>query len=160
VSRRKLATLPGPLIGSLLKALQGLFVLRIDPRLSQRRARIALATMVCALCTLLAPSISWATSAPMCDELAQSIEAPPTIWPFQGGTLDAVVECPGSAQATHSSSIPERAQVSIWPCPREAPLSTASLSEAPPSSQRLAIPHETTFAKRPGYGKAIYRPPR
>ena len=95
----------------------------------------------------------------MCDEFAQSIEAPPTIWPLRGGTIDAVPDCPDT-QVTREPLGSDHMTAASWLSPREAPLSVVSSLAKRSPDQRLAIPMAADSTHHPGYGRDVYRPPR
>jgi hypothetical protein len=122
-----------------------------------RGLRLVLMLIACAL-GLALPSISLAASAPMCDELAQSIEAPPTIWPHRGGSIRAVSQCPDTGMDV-APGAPRRIDGSFRLSPREAPLATI-LDVCAPRSQRLVVPQSWAGDCRPGHTQGIYRPPR
>jgi len=114
---------------------------------------------VCALVTLLHPGTAHASGAPMCDEHAQSIEAPPTIWPFRGGTIDRAPNCP-ETKASEAPGHPDHAAATPALWPREAPLSIYSSVSKRPPDQRLPIVQAAWVGQRPGYTPSVYRPPR
>ncbi len=123
--------------------------------------RAAVTGVLCALCVLLLPAVSWAAvSAPMCNELAQSVEAPPTLWPFRGGSVQAAPRCPDLSVAHHEDGTPVRANGAMGLLAREAPLSVGSVSMRAPLQQRLRIPTCGEDHTRPGHYPDVYRPPR
>ena len=135
------------------KGAQGVPMMSTHPR----EVRLLLALIVCAL-SVAFPSITLAASAPMCDELAQSIEAPPTIWPHRGGSIRAVLPCPDAGMDVEPGA-PQRIDSSSFLSPREAPLSLL-LGVCASRSQRSALPHCSAGDCRPGYHQSVYRPPR
>jgi len=127
---------------------------------ASRAASVAFATVVGVLCLLLLPSeASAAVAAPMCNELAQSIEAPPTIWPHHGGSIRAVPSCPTFKlwQVDASSDHAERVPPIVL---REAPVATLSGQFEKPSAVRSSIPRATRLVLHPGHVGSVYRPPR
>src|SRR5690606_11360782 len=125
-----------------------------------RAVAVALAVFVGALSLLLAPSVALASGvAPMCNELGQSIEAPPTIWPHRGGAIQATPSCPLTKfrQADRSSDRAERVAPITQ---REAPVAALATTSLPPPAVRLTIPPAPKLVLRPGHVADIYRPPR
>src|SRR6187402_2851027 len=106
-------------------------------RRSSSAARLALAGLVCAAFVLLAPRQAFAvTTAPMCNEFAQSIEAPPTIWPHHGGSIQALPPCPVSNfwnVATNAEHI-ERVPPIVL---REAPMAAVHGHVKSPQAARI-----------------------
>ncbi len=121
------------------------------------RLRLVLVLVACALSVAL-PSTSLAASAPMCNELAQSIEAPPTIWPHRGGSISAVPACP-DLELGIDKGAPQRIDNSFWLSPREAPLAMGTVVYGFRSG-RLLLSWESGSDGRPGYRPGVYRPPR
>lgn len=125
-----------------------------------RAACVALATFVGVLCLMLLPSrASAAVAAPMCNELAQSIEAPPTIWPHHGGSIRAAPSCPNfklwqvNANSDHAERIPPIVL-------REAPVGTLSGQFEKPGAVRVLVARATRLVLHPGHVGSVYRPPR
>jgi len=121
---------------------------------------LAFAGFVCAAFVLLAPRAAFAvTSAPMCNEFAQSIEAPPTIWPHHGGSIQALPACPVTnfwnvdANTEHAERVPPIVL-------REAPMASAQSHVRSPLCARVQIPASTHLTPRPGHPLDVYRPPR
>ena len=121
---------------------------------------LAFAGLVCAVAVLLTPAQALAvTTAPMCNEFAQSIEAPPTIWPHRGGSIQALPPCPVStfwkvdANAEHVERIPPIVL-------REAPVAALHADVKSPLIARVQIPAATHLTLRPGHPLDVYRPPR
>jgi len=121
---------------------------------------VALATFVGVLCLLLVPShASASVGAPMCNELAQSIEAPPTIWPHHGGSIRAVPSCPNFKlwQIDANSDRAERVAPIVL---REAPVATLNGQFEKPGAVRSLVPRAIRLALPPGHVGSVYRPPR
>jgi len=121
---------------------------------------VAFATFVGALCLLLLPSeASAAVAAPMCNELAQSIEAPPTIWPHRGGSIRAVPSCPNFKfwQVDVNGDRAERVPPMVL---REAPVTALSGRVEKPGAVRTSVPRATRLVLHPGHVGSVYRPPR
>jgi len=95
----------------------------------------------------------------MCNEFAQSIEAPPTIWPHHGGSIQALPPCPVSNfwnVATNAEHI-ERVPPIVL---REAPMAAVHGHVKSPQAARIQIPASTHRVLRPGHLLDVYRPPR
>lgn len=125
-----------------------------------RAASVALAALVGVLALLLTPSEAVAqAAAPMCNELAQSIEAPPTIWPHRGGSIRALPSCPLTKgwQGDLNSDRAERTPPIVL---REAPVATLVGFSVEPANRRLLVPSATRFVLPPGHVTNVYRPPR
>lgn len=121
---------------------------------------MALATVVGLLCLMLLSSeASAAVAAPMCNELAQSIEAPPTIWPHRGGSIRAVPSCPNLKlwQVDANSDRAERVPPIVL---REAPVAALSGCFEKPGAVRSLVPRATRLVLHPGHVGSVYRPPR
>jgi hypothetical protein len=121
---------------------------------------LAFAGLVCAVAVLLTPAEAFAvTTAPMCNEFAQSIEAPPTIWPHHGGSIQALPACPVSSfwkvdvNAEHVERIPPIVL-------REAPMALGNGHVKSPLVARVQVPAATHLTLRPGHPLDVYRPPR
>lgn len=133
---------------------------RWHPPQAARALSVALAALVGVLSLVVAPSDALAAAvAPMCNELAQSIEAPPTIWPHRGGSIRATPSCPLSKfrQVDASSDRAERVPPIVH---REAPVGTLAGYSLMPPRVRLTIPRATRLVLRPAYVAGVYRPPR
>jgi hypothetical protein len=131
-----------------------------NPSRGARTLCVALAAFVSVLSLLLAPSEALASAAaPMCNELAQSIEAPPTIWPHRGGSIRALPSCPLSkfSQADMRSDRIERVPPSVL---REAPVAVPLNYSIKPASVRLQVPSAPRLVLHPGHVSDVYRPPR
>ena len=127
---------------------------------ASRATSVAFATFVGVLCLLLLPSeASAAVAAPMCNELAQSVEAPPTIWPHRGGSIRAVPSCPNLKlwQIDTNSDRAERVAPIVL---REAPIAALSGGFEKPGAVRSPIPRATRLVLHPGHVGSVYRPPR
>ena len=110
---------------------------------------------------MVAPSDALAsTAAPMCNELAQSIEAPPTIWPFRGGSIRSVPSCPASSRLWQVDANSDRAERVPPLVLREAPVGPFAGYVSRPSAARLLIPDAPRLDLPVGHGVDVYRPPR
>ena len=133
---------------------------RWQPPSAARAVSVALAAFVGVLSLLLAPSEAHASAvAPMCSERAQSIEAPPTIWPHRGGSIRALPSCPLS-KASPGRANGDRAERVAPTVHREAPVATLLDYSLTPPAARLVIPRATKLVPHPGHVADVYRPPR
>jgi|SRR5690606_2998595 len=130
-----------------------------NPPAEGRRARVVLVSLLCLLCVTLVPRTSFAAGGPWCDELAQSIEAPPIIWPHRGGSLQAVPPCPES-RVEHHQGLPQRADVTSSTSAREVPVTPGAPLLAAPRTPRLSVPGDGDRVQLCGHPRAVYRPPR
>ena len=115
--------------------------------------------MSCALCLLVAPDLAYATAAPMCNELAQTIEAPPPVLPSDGGTIRAGEDCAALHMAKTVPGAPHRAQSADFTSPIQfAPTEGVWISRSP--RQRWVAPNENDNPALSGFSSGVYRPPR
>lgn len=133
---------------------------RVSPPRAGRALSVALAAFVSMLSLLIVPSEALGSAAaPMCNELAQSIEAPPTIWPHHGGFIRALPSCPlskFSAADARGDRIERVASIVL----REAPVGAPLLYSLEPASVRVKVPGTTRLVLHPGHVSDVYRPPR
>lgn len=126
------------------------------PRIAFRR----LLVMTCALVALLAPASAWAI-APMCDEQAQTIEAPAPIYPSKSGAISAGTLCkdgPGSELGSAPSRDPGRPLITADAIDRG--LVTADRIPPCAKSARLGLFEAELGRARAGSGDDVFRPPR
>ncbi len=121
-----------------------------------RRLAVTMSTLL----VLLAPASAWAL-APMCDEAAQTIEAPAPIFPAKDRVIQAGKLC-GDGASSELGSVP----------PRDPgrPILTAEAidrglvggAKIPPCarSARLTLTVEAAGGERPGSSQGVFRPPR
>ncbi|HEY6726085.1 MAG TPA: hypothetical protein VI197_18750 [Polyangiaceae bacterium] len=132
---------------------------RWHPARANRPLSVALAAFVGVLSLMLAPSQALASGvAPMCNDLAQSIEAPPTIWPHRGGSIWTTPSCPLTKFRQGTPS--DRAERVPPIVQREAPVATSTADSLLPPAVRQVIPRATRLVLQPGHGADVYRPPR
>jgi len=130
-------------------------------RVGRRRARgIHLAAMVCALSVLLLAPAALA-SAPMCDEHAQTIEAPLPVVPAKGGEIRATTSCDLSfAKLSPALPLGERPQLQASGEGLERVLSRVLILPPVPVGRLLPVSPEALAAPAGGPLSGIYRPPR
>jgi hypothetical protein len=114
----------------------------------------------CVVLIVLLAAPSARAAAPWCDELAQTIAAPPPIVAQHGGEirawkcgdngLNAVQQSPASPDQKPQTASPETSDKALGVVPAWPP---------PPNATRLPKP-EAERAGRPGHSLAVYRPPR
>ena len=126
---------------------------------SLHAAKTRAVALLCAVATLLVVSSAHA-HAPMCDEQAQSIAAPPPIFPTRHAELTAHNPCArqmlealsdvskDSSLGVHNVDGVERAAPVVVPWP------------AAPVARRLPPPSRAIAPDRPGFQSPVYRPPR
>ena len=122
------------------------------------RSARAMIAVTCALCTFLVASGA-AAYAPMCNELAQSIDAPPPALPHNGGTIRAAEDCAPEHFAKAPPGAPDRADGNHFGTTLKlTPTSSAYVSpqERPPREPVVAA----EASGRAGFASGIYRPPR
>lgn len=133
---------------------------RLPPRLSARGAvQRRLFALVCVLVAWVAPTSAWAM-APMCDDLAQSIEAPLFVWDTEHGEMRAVQGCDPIIQRADGAPAPDRER------------STPSLSDGldralpplfalpqPTRSTPVPAPPAQVFGERAAVSRGVFRPP-
>ena len=128
---------------------------------SSRRARVnRLAALVCALAVLLLAPCALA-SAPMCDEHAQTIEAPLPAFPPKGGEIRATPSC-DLVFAKLSPALPfgERPQVQATADGLERVLPLALILPPLPIGELLPAGSDGLAAPAGGPRSGVYRPPR
>jgi hypothetical protein len=123
------------------------------------RALRRLLVLVCAAGVLLAPTLAWAY-APMCDEHAQTVDAPLPIYPSKGGEISAGPSCerdPMRFDAAPERS-PERPLLDAQAIDRG--LAVGSSIPACAKGARLALSSSELGRARPGAVLGVFRPPR
>lgn len=113
-----------------------------------------------ALVVLLAPASAWAL-APMCDEDAQTIEAPAPIFPIKDRVVRAGMVCDGVADSglgTAPARDPGRPVLTADAIDR----GLGAATKIPPCarSARLVLIGDPTGSERPGSRLGVFRPPR
>ncbi len=109
---------------------------------------------------LFAPAI--AQAAPMCNELAQSIEAPPPEFPSQNTVITGLSHCRSlDVIARLKAGSPSQDFVpKPWLDTSDRHLASATSVPKVPIAARIDVPRAVTAEPRPSYGPSIYRPPR
>jgi len=115
--------------------------------------------LACALGVLLAPTAAWAY-APMCDEHAQTVEAPLPIYPSKGGEIAAAPNCESDKSGLDAAPErgPERPLLSAESIDRGLALVTNVPACA--KSARLALSSTELGRACAGAGSGVFRPPR
>jgi hypothetical protein len=96
----------------------------------------------------------------MCDENAQTIDAPAPIYPSKAGAISAVADC--ETDRTELGRVPQpdpnRTQLSAEAIDR----ALATAAQIPPriKSSRLRIDLDELGRALPGSGSDVFRPPR
>lgn len=126
----------------------------------RRILRVALLRLVLLTLLLAAPSVALADTIPMCGELAQSIEAPPPIYPGREDTLGQA-HCAREGSVTfwdEQASMPPQADDTR---PLEEPLGYLSVDALPRTGRdRLPVPRADTLDPPTGVRRQLDRPPR
>jgi hypothetical protein len=145
---------------SRLRTAQRRALITRNPSFDRRhRALVRFLAFACAVAAILAPGAAWAY-APMCDENAQTIDAPAPIYPSKAGTISAVSDC--QPDRTQLGSVPR-------PDPHRTPLSAEAIDRAlasgtkiPPcaKSARLTLELRELGRALPARGGDVFRPPR
>jgi hypothetical protein len=115
--------------------------------------------LVAALSVLLAAPPAHA-AAPICDELAQTIAAPPQLVPLKAGAI-LPLEC--SDSASHSIDVTPPPEPARQLVPLETPDRMLGWSSGLPPCPRHALVPVTWVeesGERPAHTSAVYRPPR
>lgn len=124
------------------------------------RAGSLLHRLLLLLVVLISPRLAWAEPVPMCGELAQSIEAPPPIYPGREATLGQA-HCARQAPATtweEDASLPPQVDETRT---TKIPLGYFVPTPLPQVSQtRLPVPDPETFELPRGVRREVDRPPR
>jgi hypothetical protein len=132
---------------------------RTRNRNRRRATLVRLWALACALTAVLAPAVAWAY-APMCDENAQTIDAPAPIYPSKPGAISAVADC--DSDRTQLGRLPQqdphRTQLSAEAIDRA--LASAALIPPCVKSARLTIHLGQLGRALSGSGSDVFRPPR
>jgi hypothetical protein len=125
----------------------------------RRRAIARLWAFACALVALLVPSAAWAY-APMCNESAQTIDAPAPIYPSKSGQISAVPDCELEWAKLGSAPAPDPGQPLLTAEAIDRAL--ASGAPIPPCarSTRLQLQLDELGQGSAGAGRDVFRPPR
>ena len=126
-----------------------------------RRARInRFAAIVCAFAVLLVAHSALA-SAPMCDENAQTIEAPLPLVPAKGGEIRAMPSCElGFAKLSPALPFGERMPLQASGDGLDRVLPLTSILPPPPAGDLLPIDPSSSVNPTGDLGSGVYRPPR
>lgn len=124
--------------------------------------RARLVSLLCALAALLASPLAHA-AAPMCNDDATSVAAPPIVMPTDNGTLSASPPCNNrdSTDLTLGKAPPPEQGSS--PLGSESPIRALPLAVVWPRPQRsapLPVAKRRLWPARPGFPGSVYRPPR
>ncbi len=108
---------------------------------------------------VLAPSAAWAY-APMCDESAQTVEAPLPIYPSKDGSISAVADC--DSQSSRFDAAPDRAPERPLLDAQSIDRGLAIVAAIPAcaKSARLELSSHELGSARAGSGLDVFRPPR
>jgi hypothetical protein len=123
-----------------------------------RKARCL--AFLCALTALLmAPSAL--ASAPMCDEHAQTIEAPLPLFPSKGGEIKAAPACDSSVvELLRAAPAPDRQAPSMTADAVQRFFAFGGYFPQCPRGQKLAAPASASEPGKPGFTSSLFRPPR
>ena len=127
-----------------------------------RAARARLLSVLCALAAVLASPLARA-AAPMCNDDATSVAAPPIVMPTDNGKISAAPSCNDKGRAgliLDKAPGPEHGTSSFG---AESPLRALPLGIVWPTPQRsapLPIEKGRLLPARAGFQSSVYRPPR
>jgi hypothetical protein len=132
---------------------------RRHPLSIPRRALRRLLVLACAIGVLLVPAAAWA-DAPMCDENAQTVDAPLPIYPSKGGEISAVPSCERDAMRLDAApqQRPDRPLLDAQATDRG--LALGANVPACAKSARLALSTRAIGQARAGAAADVFRPPR
>lgn len=125
------------------------------------RVPARLAGLLCVVVAVLVPSKAFA-AAPLCDEHAQSIEAPSILWPGDDGEIRAIAPCETARDAKwRSLPAPDGEQRQIA-APQIVDRVLPSLVRLPAvaRSARLPVSPRVGNGERGAFLDDVFRPPR
>jgi len=100
-------------------------------------------------------------SAPICDEHAQTIEAPLPLFPPKGGEIKAAPACEsGVVELLRAAPAPDRQAPSMAVEAVQRFTAFAGLFPQCPRGQKLAAPVAASEPGKPGFSDSLFRPPR
>lgn len=120
---------------------------------------IRLLATLCAAAVVLLPSAAWAY-APMCDENAQTIDAPLPLYPSKGGEISAGQSCENDGSLL--GSVPQQDPSRPLLAAENIDRALARGAPIPPCarSSRLRMLSDARGAARSGATRDVFRPPR
>lgn len=95
----------------------------------------------------------------MCNEDAQSIEAPPSILPTRTAELKEV-PCPLRFALSAAQTLPDSLFSRVRAVSHDKSLAGFTTLPRRSVSPRLPVPSRSAVAARPGFPEPLYRPPR
>lgn len=123
------------------------------------RALRRLLVLVCALGVVIVPAAAWA-DAPMCDEHAQTVDAPLPIYPSKGGEISAGPSCERNPMRLDAAPQPRPDRPLLDAQAIDRALAFGASVPMCAKSPRLALATSAVGGPHSGAGSDVFRPPR